>query len=100
MKVKQNMRKALVLSLMLTLGALTAFAQDNYNGSRGLFGRGPGSGDLDYGNRDALINYNINDNTGSGITNNNFGSPLGSGIAILIGAGLGYMVLKKKEDKQ
>ena len=26
--------------------------------------------------------------------------PLGSGIAILIGAGLGYVALKKKEDKQ
>ena len=26
--------------------------------------------------------------------------PLGSGIAILIGAGLGYLALKKKEDKQ
>ena len=26
--------------------------------------------------------------------------PLGSGIAILIGAGLGYMALKKKEDEQ
>ena len=27
-------------------------------------------------------------------------TPLGSGIAILIGAGLGYVALKKKEDKQ
>ena len=27
-------------------------------------------------------------------------SPLGSGIAILIGAGLGYVALKKKEDAQ
>lgn len=27
-------------------------------------------------------------------------APLGSGIAILIGAGLGYIALKKKEDKQ
>ena len=26
--------------------------------------------------------------------------PLGSGIAILIGAGLGYVALKKKEDEQ
>ena len=26
--------------------------------------------------------------------------PLGSGIAILIGAGLGYIALKKKEDEQ
>jgi LPXTG-motif cell wall-anchored protein len=36
------------------------------------------------------------------ITNDGFGSnaPLGSGIAILIGAGLGYVALKKKEDEQ
>lgn len=27
-------------------------------------------------------------------------TPLGSGIVILIGAGLGYVALKKKEDKQ
>ncbi len=27
-------------------------------------------------------------------------APLGSGIAILIGAGLGYVTLKKKEDEQ
>jgi len=26
--------------------------------------------------------------------------PLGSGLAILVGAGLGYVALKKKEDKQ
>jgi hypothetical protein len=35
-----------------------------------------------------------------GITNNDFGAPLGSGIAILIGAGLGYVAIKKKEDEQ
>ncbi len=32
------------------------------------------------------------------ITNDGFGVPLGSGIAILLGAGLGYVALKKKED--
>ena len=49
----------------------------------------------------------INDgNSGGGFTNGDFGEsdpnplPLGSGLAILIGAGLGYVVLKKKEDKQ
>ena len=37
-----------------------------------------------------------------GIQNDNFEvvSPLGSGIAILLVAGLGYVALKKKEDKQ
>ena len=44
--------------------------------------------------------YTINDNTVGGIQNDGFGAPLGSGIAILLGAGLGYVALKKKEDEQ
>ena len=45
------------------------------------------------------------DITEDSFTNGNFeeedpNAPLGSGIAILIGAGLGYVALKKKEDKQ
>ena len=37
----------------------------------------------------------------SGITFDNFQDvPLGGGLAILLGAGLGYVALKKKEDKQ
>jgi hypothetical protein len=37
-----------------------------------------------------------------GIQNDNFleVTPLGSGIAILLAAGLGYVALKKKEDEQ
>lgn len=42
--------------------------------------------------------YTINDNTGGCIQNDGFGAPIGSGIVILIGAGLGYVALKKKED--
>ena len=40
--------------------------------------------------------------TGEGITNQGIGgpAPLGGGLAILIGAGLGYVALKKKEDEQ
>jgi hypothetical protein len=37
----------------------------------------------------------------SGITFDNFQDvPLGGGLAILLGAGLGYVALKKKEDEQ
>ena len=40
-------------------------------------------------------------NITSGITNDPFvEAPLGSGLVILIGSGLGYVALKKKEDKQ
>ena len=41
----------------------------------------------------------ISDN--GGITNQGIGeAPLGSGLVILLGAGLGYVALKKKEDEQ
>lgn len=40
-------------------------------------------------------NYDIN----LGITNDDFETPLGSGIVILLGAGLGYAALKKKEEE-
>ena len=68
----------------------------------GLFGFGKGfeSDSRLFGNRDIAGNANI---TG-GITFDNFqdveNAPLGSGVAILVGAGLGYLALKKKEDKQ
>ena len=65
----------------------------------GLFGFGKGfeSDSRLFGNRGA-----INDNITGGITNVSFGQevPLGGGIAIMLVAGLGYVALKKKEDKQ
>ncbi len=44
--------------------------------------------------------YSISENTDDGgITNLGIGeAPLGSGLVILLGAGLGYVALKKKED--
>jgi hypothetical protein len=46
----------------------------------------------------------LNNRSISGITwainNDDFGTPLGSGFVILLGAGLGYIALKKKEDEQ
>lgn len=59
-------------------------ADNNFLGNRGLF--------------------NISGNTNEGISNYGIGetenTPLGSGLVILIGAGLGYVALKKKEDEQ
>ena len=45
-------------------------------------------------------NYSISSNTEEGISNSGIGEtvPMGSGIVILLGAGLGYVALKKKED--
>ncbi len=56
-------------------------------------------------NSGALLRGNGNRGEGqtiyADIENDMFGeAPLGSGIAILIGAGLGYVALKKKEDEQ
>ena len=59
--------------------------EEGFGSNSGLFGKG-GAGN-------ATI-------TG-GITFDNFGeTPLGSGLIIMLGAGLGYVALKKKEDKQ
>ena len=59
-------------------------ADNNFLGNRGLF--------------------NISGNTNEGISNFGIGetenTPLGSGLVILIGAGLGYVALKKKADEQ
>lgn len=99
MKNHKKSLKTLVFSLglaVMTLAANNLNAQND--GSRGLFGRGEtADNSANSGSRGMM---NINDNTGTGFSNEEFGAPLGSGIAILIGAGLGYVALKKKEDEQ
>ena len=88
--------KAIALSLGLAamMAPATMTAQNN---GGGLFGKGQSEESV---NSRGMLN--INDNTGNGISTGNFGeeAPLGSGLALLIGAGLGYEALKKKEDKQ
>lgn len=93
---KKNSLKAIALSLGLAAMLLPAnnlAAQDG-----GLFCRGA-SADNETVNNRGLININVN--TEDGITNGGIGEvPLGSGLVILLGAGLGYVALKKKEDEQ
>ena len=92
--------KTLVFSLGLSLMTLTA---NNLNAQQGggLFGRGAAASDYSISSsEESLMRLDPTPITGSGIQNDDFGAPLGSGIAILIGAGLGYVALKKKEDKQ
>ena len=79
--------KAMFIALMMLLGLiapLTATAQH----SDGFF-RG---GNDNYENR----SEGINDNTGSGIQNDDFGAPLGSGLLILTALGAGYAVAKRR----
>ena len=81
--------------LMLPTSGLNA--QEGY---QGLFNRGAGDevfedGIMQRGNRSTISDNGL-------FTNANFGeeAPLSSGIAVLLAAGLGYVALKKKEDKQ
>ena len=99
--MKTNYRKALVLSMalsaLLAMPTIT-FAQREKDG---LFGTDPAAKNVQSG---GMLNQGNNRGetsvTGNGIQNDDFGAPLGSGIAILLGAGLGYVALKKKEDQQ
>ena len=96
--------KALVLSIGLGVAMLTATSVqpqminllDEYyneqdqqsNGKTPLLQRG-GAGNADITGGITFDNFQDVDNV-----------PLGSGIAIMLIAGLGYVALKKKEDKQ
>ena len=98
MKSNNKTQKAFVFSLglaVMTLAANNLNAQND--GSRGLFGKGATADNMDNGKRGAL---NVSGNVETSITNQGIGqeAPLGSGLVILLGAGLGYVALKKKED--
>ena len=99
---KNNKKTMKTLAFSLVLAALTLTANNltaQNDGSRGLFGMGKSSADYDYSSGESLLRQG-EPNINGGIQNDDFGAPLGGGIAILIGAGLGYVALKKKEDQQ
>ena len=96
-KMKNNKTlKAIALSLGLAVMTLSATNLNAQNGG-GLFSRGMTADNAEQNGRGMM---NVNSDTESGITNADFGeeAPLGSGIAIMLAAGLGYVALKKKED--
>lgn len=113
MNRKRKDRRSLALALLLAVGLLLPVAVS----SQGLFKR---SGVTDgktclfdvnaeettgiYGNRNAQTTGNINDQifggTNGGFVNEGFGTPIGGGLLILVAAGAGYAILKRKEDKQ
>ncbi len=89
MKNSKSKKKAIALSFGVTAMLLTATNLNaQYLNNRGLFGRGSNA---EYGNR----NYSEMQLT---VNTQDFGQdvPLGSGIVILIGTGLCYVVLKKR----
>ena len=98
MFIKKNSLKALALSLGLAALMAPATTLNGQSRPGGLFGTDPQTND---DSPEGLMNINLN--TEDGITNGNFGeqpAPLGSGLVLLIGAGLGYVALKKKEDEK
>jgi hypothetical protein len=93
MKTRMKTLKAFVLFLGLSM--LTA-TQMNAQNMGGLFGRG----DLpEYSNRDGAGTEN-GVGLGGATTENPTEAPIGGGIAVLVVAGVGYTLLKRKEDKQ
>ena len=98
MKTKKMNLKAIVLSLGLAAIMLpaNAMAQGTSKRPGGLFGLN----DL-FAAEGLFQNRSEEQNLVLNVEIQPFEeAPLGSGIAILIGAGLGYVALKKKEDEQ
>lgn len=89
------------LRTFLGLSMLTA-TQLNAQHGGGMFARG---GNADNADNVSLMNRNgsnINNGVGLGgaMTENPTEAPVGGGIAILVVAGVGYTLLKRKEDMQ
>ena len=103
MKNNKRKLKAIVLSMVLAAGMMLPASVSAQEEVAETGGGLLGYGKL-FGSDGSLFNSRSGipiDDEEEGITNDPFGnSPLGSGIAILIGAGLGYVALKKKEDEQ
>ena len=88
--------KSIVFSMVVVAGMFlpaSGFAQET---GGGLFCRG----NVDESNGWFRSFFNYEEDLEGDITNDEFEVPLGSGLAFLIGAGLGYAAFKKKEDEQ
>jgi hypothetical protein len=99
MKTKKMNLKAIVLSLGLAAMMLpaNAMAQGTAERPGGLFGLNDlfaGEGLFQTKDEEEALDFNVETQSFQDP------APLGSGIVILIGAGLGYVALKKKEDEQ
>ena len=96
---KKNSLKALALSLWLAALMAPATTLNGQSRPDGLFGSDQQTND---NSPKGLMNPNRS-GVSFELSNDNFveqPAPLGSGLVLLIGAGLGYVALKKKEDEQ
>lgn len=83
----------MAVALSLSIGA----------SAQGLFQRGAANEENRVGDREKTTGMlgNRNVETTGVINNQTFGqAPLGSGIFVLLAAGVGYAVLRRKEEKQ
>ena len=84
--------KKLTLTIAIVLGlGMTSFADPN---GGGLFQRGATTEEMDYVNRDGMPVLPTH-----GLQNNyDATSPVGSGIAVLLGLGAAYLVGKRRKE--
>ena len=99
-----NNKKLKAIALSLGLAALMVPATLNAQINRGLLENPYKDNNKNHGMMNPQGSRGV-DGSGLEVLKQDFGqdapsAPLGSGIAILIGAGLGYVALKKKEDEQ
>ena len=78
---------ALIIAIVLTMG-LGAFAQDG-----GLLNRGISFNKQEQANRDGMMNLPNHGET------TDQDSPLGSGVAVLLGLGAAYLIGKKRNEE-
>ena len=90
--------KKLALTIAIVLGlSIGAFAQ-YFNNQGGLFQLGPEPRDYSNINRDTYAPLMMPDH-GVNYDQSAHDTPLGSGIAVLIGLGAAYLVGKKRSEK-
>lgn len=107
--MNQLKKKSLLLTLVLSVGLLLPIGASAQTGS-GVFYRGDNAESADNPsmmNRSGIGGYNLNNqNFGSGgyeLHNQTFGqetTPLGSGLLILVAAGAGYALKKRKNNSK
>ncbi len=84
--------KKLTLTIAIALGlAMTTLAESKQGG--GLFQRGASTEEMGYANRDAMPVLPMHGSQ----NNQDANTPIGSGIAVLLGLGAAYLVGKKRK---
>ena len=106
--MKKRKLKVLLLSLMMAIGLMvpsTGHAQNDQffkNGEDLYNNRADAGGSLTnqtFGNSGYSLTNQTFGSNGYNLTNQTFGAPLGSGLLIMVMAGVGYAIVKKNEKE-